>query len=173
MNEITADPSPREWNLVPKLNSRTPDPQPLRLGDLEDLADALDDLIISKGVVLDEDRLDWLVEFIASTWRGSALVCDHDDTGDQALRSLTPKSSADLTGWTEITCWQAEIVRRADLQVASSRTDVDAPDVFTEWWTSPDPRFRREVPVLREYRDDRGCRHYLALTPEEASDERA
>lgn len=80
---------------------------------------------------------------------------------------LTPKSSFDLTGWTEITCWQAEIVRRLDLSVASSHTDVDKPAVFTEWWTSPSERLVREVPVpvLREYRDRDGCRHYLAHEP--------
>lgn len=79
--------------------------------------------------------------------------------------SHQPKSSADLTGWTEVTCWQAEIVRRLDLRVASSRTDVDEPDVFTEWWTSPSPRLSQEVPVLREYRDRNGCRHFLANEP--------
>ena len=91
-------------------------------------------------------------------------------TTDQDARALMPKSSSDLSGWDQITCWQAEIVRRADLRVASSHTDMDEPDVFTEWWTPPDPRFRREVPVLREYRNDKGCRHYLARTPEEACD---
>lgn len=79
--------------------------------------------------------------------------------------SLSPKSSIDLSGWTEITCWQAEIVRRLDLQPASSYTDVDKPDVFTEWWSAPSPRMAREVPVLREYRDRDGCRHYLANEP--------
>lgn len=83
--------------------------------------------------------------------------------------SLTPKSSHDLTGWTAITCWQAEIVRRLDLRPASSYTDVDAPDVFTEWWTPPDVRLKREVPVLREYRDRDGCRHYLANEPSESA----
>lgn len=85
------------------------------------------------------------------------------------MMSYEPKSSADLSGWTEITCWQAEIVRRMDLQVAASRTDMDAPDVFTEWWTAPSERLRNEVPVLREYRDCRGCRHYLAGEPHEAA----
>lgn len=86
---------------------------------------------------------------------------------------LSPKSSHDLNGWTPITCWQAEIVRRLDLRPASSRTCVDcgSPDaVFTEWWTAPDPRMKREVPVLREYRDDQGCRHYLAGVPEDAAE---
>lgn len=87
--------------------------------------------------------------------------------------SVSPKSSADLDGWTPITCWQAEIVRRLDLSPASSRTDVDKPDVFTEWWTSPDPRMTREVPVLREYRDRNGCRHYLANEPSQSADEDA
>jgi hypothetical protein len=83
--------------------------------------------------------------------------------------SYEPKDSADLSGWTEITCWQSEIVRRLDLRVASSRTDVDRPDVFTEWWTSPTPRLASEVPVLREYRDSDGCRHYLASEPSESA----
>ena len=83
-----------------------------------------------------------------------------------------PKSSDNLTGWTEITCWQAEIVRRADLQPASSRTDMEAPDVFTEWWTVAGDQIAREVPVLREYRDREGCRHYLARSPEKASTRR-
>ena len=85
--------------------------------------------------------------------------------------TLTPKGSHDLAGWTAITCWQAEIVRRLDLQPASSYTDVDAPDIFTEWWTSPDARLKREVPVLREYRDKAGCRHYLANEPSLSADE--
>lgn len=84
---------------------------------------------------------------------------------------LTPKGSHDLDGWTPITCWQAEIVRRADLQVASSFTDVDKPDVFTEWWSVAGPVIAREVPVLREYRDGDGCRHYLANEPSESADE--
>lgn len=85
--------------------------------------------------------------------------------------SLSPKGSHDLTGWTEITCWQAEIVRRLDLSVASSYTGVDKPDVFTEWWTSPSERLVREVPVLREYRDRDGCRHYLANEPSKSAEE--
>lgn len=85
------------------------------------------------------------------------------------IGALEPKGCYDLAGWTQITCWQAEIVRRMDLRVASSYTDVDKPDVFTEWWTAPDPRMRREVPVLREYRDQDGCRHYLANEPHEAA----
>ena len=85
--------------------------------------------------------------------------------------SLTPKSSADLSGWTEVTCWQAEIVRRLDLSPVSSHTDVDTPDVFTEWWTAPHPRMVREVPVLREYRDRDGCRHYLASEPSKSATE--
>ncbi len=84
---------------------------------------------------------------------------------------LRPKGSHDLTGWTEITCWQAEIVRRLDLSVASSYTDVDKPDVFTEWWTGRDKRLAREVPVLREYRDRDGCRHYLANEPSKSAEE--
>jgi hypothetical protein len=85
--------------------------------------------------------------------------------------SLSPKSSADMSGWTEVTCWQAEIVRRLDLVPASSRTDLDKPDVFTEWWTAADLRMVREVPVLREYRDRDGCRHYLANEPSKSADE--
>ncbi len=87
--------------------------------------------------------------------------------------TLTPKGSYDLAGWTPITCWQAEIVRRADLQVASSFTDVDKPDVFTEWWSVAGPVIAREVPVLREYRDRDGCRHYLANEPSQSADEEA
>lgn len=83
--------------------------------------------------------------------------------------SLEPKNSSDLTGWTEITCWQAELVRRRDLQVVSSRTDVDAPDVFTEWWIRKTEDVKQAVPVLREYRDRNGCRHYLAGPPEESA----
>lgn len=79
--------------------------------------------------------------------------------------ALVPKGAADLDGWTSITCWQAEIVRRGDLQPASSYTDMDAPDVFTEWWSTPGPVVARAVPVLREYRDSSGCRHYLANEP--------
>lgn len=75
---------------------------------------------------------------------------------------LIPKSSADLDGWTAITCWQAEIVRRPDLRVVSSRTDVDTPDTFSEWWTVASDKVKRSVPVLREYLDRKGCRHYLA-----------
>jgi hypothetical protein len=32
----------------------------------QEIADALDDLIMSKGVVLDDGRLDWLTDFIAA-----------------------------------------------------------------------------------------------------------
>jgi hypothetical protein len=78
---------------------------------------------------------------------------------------IEPKGHFDLKGWTQITCWQAEIVRRADLTVASSFTDVDKPDVFTEWWSTPGEIVARAVPVLREYRDRDGCRHYLANEP--------
>ena len=87
--------------------------------------------------------------------------------------SLTPKGAHDLDGWTPVTCWQAEIVRRADLQVASSYTDVDKPDVFTEWWSVASDRIARDVPVLREYRDQNGCRHYLANEPSVAAEEEA
>ncbi|MFC0626136.1 hypothetical protein [Kribbella deserti] len=82
--------------------------------------------------------------------------------------SLEPKDSGDLTGWTEITCWQAELVRRRDLQVVSSRTDMETPDVFTEWWIPKTDNVKRAAPVLREYRDRDGCRHYLAGWPEDA-----
>lgn len=85
--------------------------------------------------------------------------------------SYSPKGSYDLSGWTKITCWQAELVRRVDLQAASSRTDVDTPDVFTEWWTCQTDRIAREVPVLREYRDRDGCRHYLANEPYDSANE--
>lgn len=78
---------------------------------------------------------------------------------------LEPNSSLDLTGWTQVTCWQAEIIRRADLSPASSYTDMDKPDVFTEWWSLASDRIARSVPVLREYRDRSGCRHYLANEP--------
>jgi hypothetical protein len=84
--------------------------------------------------------------------------------------ALGPKSSTDLDGWDQITCWQAEIVRRGDLTVASSRTDMDTPDVFTEWWTTTGPHVAREVPVLREYRDRDGCRHYLAHEPSKSAE---
>jgi hypothetical protein len=88
------------------------------------------------------------------------------------MTTLAPKPSTDLNGWTQITCWQAEIVRRRDLTVASSRTRLELnapPDVFTEWWAARDPRLVRDVPVLREYLDHTGCRHYLANRPEEAA----
>lgn len=84
--------------------------------------------------------------------------------------NLRPKGSHDLSGWYRITCWQAEIVRRGDLSPASTFTDVDAPDVFTEWWATGS-RYKRDVPVLREYRDRNGCRHYLAGPPEAAATE--
>ena len=83
--------------------------------------------------------------------------------------SLAPKGRFELAGWTRITCWQAEIVRRDDLQPASTYTNLDAPDVFTEWWTRVSDRIAREVPVLREYRDAGGCRHYLAEEPSKAA----
>lgn len=86
---------------------------------------------------------------------------------------LSPKGMYDLAGWTPITCWQAEIVRRADLSVASSRTDVDKPDVFTEWWSVASDKIARSVPVLREYRDRNGCRHYLANEPSVSAEEHA
>lgn len=85
--------------------------------------------------------------------------------------SVEPKGRYDLSGWTQITCWQAEIVRRPDLCVASSYTDVDKPDVFTEWWTVASDRVARSVPVLREYRDRDGCRHYLANEPSKSAAE--
>lgn len=85
--------------------------------------------------------------------------------------SLEPKGRYDLSGWTQITCWQAEIVRRADLSPASSYTDVDKPDVFTEWWSVASDKIARSVPVLREYRDSTGCSHFLAGMPCDAASE--
>ena len=85
--------------------------------------------------------------------------------------SIEPKGCYDLSGWTQITCWQAEIVRRPDLCVASSYTDMDKPDVFTEWWTVASARVARSVPVMREYRDRGGCRHYLANEPSKSARE--
>ena len=85
--------------------------------------------------------------------------------------STEPKGCHDLDGWTPVTCWQAEIVRRHDLTVVSSYTHVDVPDVFSEWWTVASDKVARSVPVLREYRDKDGCRHYLAEEPSKAARE--
>lgn len=85
--------------------------------------------------------------------------------------SLEPKGMHDLDGWTPITCWQAEIVRRCDLSPASTRTDLATPDVFTEWWSLASDKIARSVPVLREYRDRDGCRHYLANEPSQSARE--
>lgn len=81
---------------------------------------------------------------------------------------LEPKSSLDLTGWTQITCHQSEVLSQLDMSVVSSHTDIDKPDVFTEWWLTEGTRVIRPVPVLRDYRDQKGCRHYLAGKPDEA-----
>lgn len=77
--------------------------------------------------------------------------------------SYIPKSSLDLSGWTPITCWQSEIVLRHDLVPAVGGTDMDADQAFAEWWT-PDSEVI-PVPVLRSYRRDGVCSHYLAEEP--------
>jgi len=81
----------------------------------------------------------------------------------------SPRGMYDLTGWQRINCYAREVVARryASLSVASSRTSPGE-IVFTEWWWTGDGE---EHPVLRDYRDDGPCRHYLATSDDAAASE--
>jgi hypothetical protein len=80
----------------------------------------------------------------------------------------------DMAGWRQVTCREADVIRRqgAGLQVASGLTDLGGqygrPIVFTEWWWDNEP-------VLREYRypldDGTPCGHWIAASDEAADRE--
>lgn len=75
--------------------------------------------------------------------------------------SLEPRASDDLTGWHELTCEQSNEVRfrhqgLPTFVVAVGRTDTEDDIYFREWWFN-------DAPLLRDYNDLRGCRHYGAI----------
>jgi len=86
----------------------------------------------------------------------------------------SPNSMSDFAGWRQVTCREADVIRRqgAGLQVASGLTDLGGqygkPLVFIEWWWDDEP-------VLREYRypedDEAACGHWIAASPEAADRE--
>lgn len=88
-----------------------------------------------------------------------------------APRRLTPRGSHDLTGWRNIDCREADLIRRqgAGLIVASSLTDTEGqygdPVIFTEWWWR---NAAGDEPVLRDYRYPSeadpafSCTHFIA-----------
>lgn len=83
-----------------------------------------------------------------------------------------PRGMHDMTGWREVSCYEADVIRRSDLSPASSCTDPDgnygSPVVFTEWWWVG----RNEIPVLRDYRrPDDACMHYIATGAEAARED--
>ena len=86
------------------------------------------------------------------------------------MSAKEPRRSADMTGWREITCREADLLRRqgAGLTVASTITDPEGVHgeslVFTEWWWC---NAAGEEPVLRDYRRDRDhtCSHFIATSP--------
>lgn len=82
-----------------------------------------------------------------------------------------PRRHSDMTGWSKIGCFDADMVRRqgAGLSVASTVTDPDglygSPLTFTEWWWCNEVG---QLPVLRDYLTPDGCSHYLAVSRDAA-----
>ena len=90
---------------------------------------------------------------------------------------MTPNGMHTLRGWREVSCREADLIRRqgAGLTVASTLTDPDgnfgSPIVFTEWWWGD------TTPVLRDYRYPKaeeyraGCTHFIAHSSDAAHEE--
>jgi len=86
----------------------------------------------------------------------------------------SPNSMGNLTGWRQVSCREADLIRRqgSGLKPASTLTDHEGqfgkPIVFTEWWWDDEP-------VLREYRyptdDGTPCGHWIAASDEAADRE--
>lgn len=78
-----------------------------------------------------------------------------------------PNSMFEMSGWVEVTCLAADVIRRHGMSVASSLTDprgnFGPPLIFTEWWWAG-------TPVLRDYQYPTPaavrCAHFVASTTE-------
>lgn len=88
---------------------------------------------------------------------------------------LGPKSMHDMDGWYQIDCvaFQDGILGAYQglpddvFRVESSLSDPGGrygkPVTFSEWWINGRP-------LLRDYREDDGCRHYRAIGPSAAAE---
>lgn len=82
--------------------------------DVEAIAEALDDLVMSKGIALDEVRLDWLTEWVATREAAARLDGRCASCGEPATITSRPNGRLALVCLRHFNVWQTPAALRGD-----------------------------------------------------------